>query len=122
MMIINYLSPEYSICANSIQYFFAELIDYIYFVYRYHSEETDIQYKYYKFFGTLGQFFSSIGCLIYLEIIELNFCKLNENLSKNIKDRGSIEKRQDYEIEKEFEDNEPLSRTLELEYYKNSDK
>lgn len=122
MMIINYLSPEYSICANSIQYFFAELIDYIYFVYRYHSEETDIQYKYYKFFGTLGQFFSSIGCLIYLEIIELNFCKLNENLSKNIKDRGSIEKRLDYEIEKEFEDNEPLSRTLELEYYKNSDK
>ena len=122
MMIINYLGPEYLICANSIPYFFAELIDYIYFVYQYHSEETDIQYKYYKFFGTLGQFFSLIGCLIYLEIIELNFCKLSDNLNKNIKDRGSMEKRLDYDIGKEFEGNEALSSTLELEYYNYSDK
>jgi len=124
LMIINYLGPEYLICANCIQYFISELIDYIYFVYRYYSIETDIQYKYYKFCGTLGQFFSLIGCLIYLEIIELNFCKLNENLSKKIKDRCSIEKRLYYESENDDDDldnNEELTKSLELGYI-NSDK
>ena len=31
---------------------------------------------------------SLIGFMIYLEIIELNFCKLNYNLRKYINDRG----------------------------------
>ena len=123
MMIINYLSPEYLICANSIQYFIAELIDFIYFVYRYLNGETDKKFKYYKFCGSLGQFFSLIGCLIYLEIIELNFCKLNENLNKKIKDRCSIEKRLDYknEINDDFGIKEALTNSLELGYL-NSDK
>lgn len=104
--------------------FYFRINDYIYFVYRYYSIETDIQYKYYKFCGTLGQFFSLIGCLIYLEIIELNFCKLNENLSKKIKDRCSIEKRLYYESENDDDDldnNEELTKSLELGYI-NSDK
>ena len=32
-----------------------------------------------------------IGFLIYLEIIELNFCKLNKDLRKNIIMRGEID-------------------------------
>ena len=35
-----------------------------------------------------GDIASIIGFLIYLEIIELNFCKLNYNLKKNIISRG----------------------------------
>ena len=30
--------------------------------------------------------------MVYLEIIELNFCKLNYNLRRKISDRASIEK------------------------------
>jgi len=40
----------------------------------------------------LEEFFSSIGFLVYLEIIELNFCELNYNLKRNISDRGDEEK------------------------------
>ena len=31
---------------------------------------------------------SSLGLLVYLEIIELNFCKLNYNLRENIIERS----------------------------------
>ena len=40
----------------------------------------------------LEEILSSIGFLVYLEIIELNFCKLNYNLKRNISDRGDEEK------------------------------
>ena len=45
-----------------------------------------------KFFiDSLGDIISSFGLLIYLEIIELNFCKLNYNLRRNIIRRGRDE-------------------------------
>jgi hypothetical protein len=34
---------------------------------------------------------SIISCLIYLEVIELNFCNLNINLKKNISEREKEE-------------------------------
>ena len=47
----------------------------------------------YKFgLDVSGDIFSSIGFLIYLEIIELNFCKLNYNLRRKISDRADDEK------------------------------
>ena len=38
-----------------------------------------------------GDFFCLIGFLIYLEIIELNFCGLNNNLKKYITERSKTE-------------------------------
>ena len=43
----------------------------------------------YKNIANLSPFiFSFIGFMIYLEIIELNFCKLNYNLRKYINERS----------------------------------
>ena len=36
-------------------------------------------------------FFEFIGYLIYLEIIQLNFCGLNRDLAKNIKKRAKLD-------------------------------
>ena len=38
-----------------------------------------------------GDFFSIIGFLIYLEIIELHFCNLDYNLKNNIIKRSNTE-------------------------------
>jgi len=52
-----------------------------------------INYIKYKFsLDVSGDIFSSIGFLIYLEIIELNFCKLNYNLRRKISERADDEK------------------------------
>ena len=65
-----------------------------------------------------GDIICIIGFLIYLEIIELNFCNLNYNLKKNIAQRGisedpfSIkysESEENIEIEIEGENNEEES-------------
>lgn len=41
-----------------------------------------------KFFAA---FFEFIGNLIYMEIIQLNFCGFNRDLSKNIKKRAKLD-------------------------------
>jgi len=46
---------------------------------------------------------SSIGFLVYLEIIELNFCKLNYNLKRKISDRADEENYSNLGIEDENE-------------------
>ena len=38
-----------------------------------------------------SDFFSIIGYLIYLEIIELHFCKFDYNIRRNILERGVLE-------------------------------
>jgi len=52
-----------------------------------------------------GDIISSIGFLVYLEIIELNFCSLNYNLKRKIADRADDEKYENLGIEKEDENN-----------------
>ena len=53
-----------------------------------------------------GDIASILGFLIYLEIIELNFCNLNFNLKKNIAYRSELEYSISYELEeiKEIEE------------------
>ena len=51
--------------------------------------EDSISLQYYvSVMNILIYIFSLIGFMIYLEIVELNFCKLNYNLRKYIKDRS----------------------------------
>ena len=40
-------------------------------------------------FIIISQFFALIGILIYLELIELRFCKLDKNIKKNISIRAN---------------------------------
>ena len=89
MLIIYNLSPEYLICSNCLLYFIIELADFILFVIKIKKEESS--FRIYKFFGSLNQFICLLGCIIYLEIIELNFCGLNNNLKKNIMERSMEE-------------------------------
>ena len=57
-------------------------------------------------FDLLSQFFSLLGTIIYLELIELNFCGLNHNLKKNIKFRANSEILEIYDIDSDAQSNE----------------
>ena len=57
----------------------------------------------------LGDMLCCIAFIIYLEIIEIKFCKCNYNLKKNISERGDLEIK-DSSIDKYFliNDNEDI--------------
>ena len=80
VLIIKYLSPEYKICSDNIYYFIFQLIHFFIL-------EKDISIL----FEFLAEVFAIIGAFIYLEFIELNFCKLNYYLKKNIINRSLLE-------------------------------
>ena len=63
------------------------------------------------------------GCLVFVEIIELNFCRLNKNIKKNIAKRSIEETEAIYEIdeEKEKEDEDDLNRVLSSQSETNSE-
>ena len=77
IIIIKVLDPMYFLCSITIIYFFIQIISFIYFLIVNKLELSFI-------FGLLSFVFSNIGTLIYLELVELNFCGLNHNLKKNI--------------------------------------
>ena len=94
MLIINYLTPMHFIFSSLIYLFLSKLIELIRknIKTRQFFNKEDIIY-YYDFSAYI---FSFIGFMIYLEIIELNFCNLNYNLRKYINKRS---------IEDIYEDN-----------------
>ena len=80
ILTIFYLTPEYILIAQNLSKIY--LIIYM-FIYNKNYEFEKYQYCYLIFY--VLQIFS---LMIYLEIIELNFCKLNKNTRKNIKSRA----------------------------------
>ena len=101
--VIQHLTPVYLILANPILFILQKII-----------LSTNNYYQKYSFFkkGTIdfikskffldwaGDFFSIIGFLIYLEIIELNFCNYDYNTKTNITRRSFIESNEINEPEK----------------------
>lgn len=83
-LIIDIFSPEYYLCSNSSFFFITKFICLIYYLAT-HSLSPDF------IFETLAQFFALLATIIYLELIELNFCNLNFNLKKNIENRADNE-------------------------------
>ena len=85
ILILKYLNPLFFICSRFIYYLIAKLISIII-----SSIKKEIIPE-----GTYLDFFSEIfgifGILVYIELIELNFCNLNYNLKKNIIKRGAEE-------------------------------
>ena len=79
--ILKFFSPEYLVCADSIFYFISKIICFIYYI-------VINSLNNYFIFDLLSQIFSILGTIIYLELIELNFCNLNYNLKKNIELRA----------------------------------
>ena len=95
MLIIKYLTPVHLIFSIPVYYFFLKMVLMINTLIRDGSffSENRIKYIEYKFiFDSLGDILSTIGFLIYLEIIELNFCKLNYYLRRKISERADDDK------------------------------
>lgn len=99
IMIIKYLSPIHLIFLTPIYYFFAKVLVIVYnLILKIFNKcerflkDPNIDYIKEKFYLDIsGDIFSFFAFLIYLEIIELSFLKLNENLRKNIIARGTKE-------------------------------
>ena len=111
ILIIKNLTPIHSIFSNLTYSFLLQLMGYFYENLnkpqnqnQYNNDEdnkdtkekTDYSFLNLIFLGFITQIIVFFGLLVYLEIIELNFCKLNENLRRYII-RRSIE---DYELNK----------------------
>ena len=93
ILIIKFLTPVHIIFYSSIYYFIIKLIAIFYnkikicYFFKGSGEFDNI--KLFKFILEIsGNFIAIFGFLIYLEIIELGFCKLNYNLRKFIVKRS----------------------------------
>ena len=84
ILIIRHLSPEYYSCSYDLYYIIINVIGLIKAI----INKGDIKLEIYDVFAEIG---SLIAILIYLEIIELNFCNLNHDLKKYIENRGNDE-------------------------------
>ena len=95
ILTIYYLNPMYCLMLNNICYGTQKIILFI----------LDEEKKYLTYFllSEISEIVAFFGYIIYLEIIELNFCGLNENIRRNIMVKG----------EKEFiEMNEDISKNI----------
>jgi len=94
LMIIKFLSPIHYIFSNQIYFFSKKIILPIYTLINKQSFfiEKPINYIIPKYIlDTSGDFFSLIGFLVFLELIELNFCNYNKDLRRKIMDRSEFE-------------------------------
>ena len=83
-LIVRDLSPLHKIFTYPIQYFIQKIIISYKLIGNIPRKFTHQQYV----IDITSDIIAFFGFLIYLEIIELNFCKLNYNLRKNIINRG----------------------------------
>ncbi len=102
IMIIRFLDPNIILINSNIVYFIEEILFYFSIIQRKDEYQTFIQF----IFTELKQIFSLIGNMIYIELIELRFCKLDYDLRKNIKSRGDRESSLGPIYEEEEEENE----------------
>ena len=104
-LIIKNYTPIHVIFSFPMQFFiektFLLIFTAIFFRSHLFSEENQLE----KFLLDIsGDIASIIGFLIYLEIIELNFCKLNYNLKKNIISRGENDYKFSFSINRKYKE------------------
>ena len=101
MLIIQKLEPIFYLVCESFQFIIYEIFLFIYLL-------IDNDFNASGLLIFLAEVFNFLGTLIYLELIELNFCGLNYNLRKNILKRSSddskIELDNNNNVENEEED------------------
>ena len=93
ILIIQYLTPIHTIFYGSIYYFIVKLFALFYNKIKtnhfYNGKQKNDEKRFYiSLLELFGNFITIFGFLIYLEIIELGFCKLNYNLRKYIEKRS----------------------------------
>jgi hypothetical protein len=94
LMIIKYLSPIHYIFSNEIYFSFKKIALPINTLINEGSffASKQIEYIIPKYIlDTSGDFLSLIGFLVFLELIELNFCDFNINLRRKIMDRSEFD-------------------------------
>jgi hypothetical protein len=101
------LNPLYYICLHRLNVLILNILGFIKYVTN--GEDIDKIYIYHYILDTLSLVFYLIGSIIYLEFIELNFCKLNFYTKIRIEERSSNEIKyslEDISINSENDDNE----------------
>ena len=83
ILTIYYLNPMYCLMLNNICYGLEKIILFLF----------DIKMKYFAYFflSVISEFIAIFGYIIYLEIIELNFCGLSDNIKRKISIKGEKE-------------------------------
>ena len=101
LKIIEFLSPVYFIFSFPIYYIFNKIYLLVLNIIKNKDNYIlDIGYAKEKLIlDFISDIVSVIGYLIYLEIIELHFCKFDYNIRRNINDRGDLDANKN-EIEK----------------------
>ena len=80
ILTIYYLNPMYCLMLNNICYGTQKVILFIL--------DEEKKYLAYFIFSEIPEIIAFFGYIIFLEIIELNFCGLNENIRRNIIFKG----------------------------------
>ena len=85
ILTIYYLNPFYVLMTNNLYYSITELIS---FVSNVSSDGLKIAHF---LIAEFSEVFAFLGYMIYLEILELNFCGLSDNVKRNIRSKGENE-------------------------------
>ena len=94
LMIIKFLSPIHYIFSNQIYFCLKKIVlpIYTFIIEGSFFIEKPINFIIPKFIlDTSGDFLSLIGFIVFLELIELNFCDFNKDLRRKIMDRSEYE-------------------------------
>ena len=102
---IYYLNAFYVLAANTLYFFIAELI-----IFMLNISSDGLKIVHFVI-TELTEIFAFLGFMVYLEIIELNFCGLNENIKRRIMEKGEREFRtlsefSEFDINKEINNDE----------------
>ena len=97
ILIIYYLNPIYVLAANDFTYGISKLINFISYGFEHYEHFL---------FSELTEVFAFLGNIVFLKIVELNFCGLSDNIRKNIKSKGEFDIKELFIVKKATLDNE----------------
>ena len=85
ILTIYYLNPLYVLMTNNLYYSIKELYSFLF------NLSSD-GYKIAHFLiAEFSEIFAFLGYMVYLEILELNFCGLSDNIEKKLANKGDME-------------------------------
>ena len=97
ILIIYYLNPIYVLAANDFTYGISKLIKFI---------SDDFEHYENFLFAELTEISALLGNIVFLEIVELNFCGLSDNIRRNIKSKGELDVKELFIVKKPTLDKE----------------
>ena len=91
ILIIYYLNPIYVLAANDFTYGISKLINFISYGFEHYEHFL---------FSELTEVCVFLGNIVFLKIVELNFCGLSDNIRRNIKSKGELDLQELFIIQK----------------------